>query len=139
MIISWPAVVFFILLQVAIGYKYYKERKKDKAEVAQINKNFNTLLSQKKSSEIRVGKIGENMAPFLKDWPYDPRKFRFLGYPVDGIQFTDNEVLFVEIKTGKSSLTHSQKAARDLVKAGKVRFAVFRIDEEGAKLKLIED
>lgn len=93
------------------------------------------LLSQKLSSEIRVGKIGENLAPFLNDWPYDANNFRFLGNPVDGIQFTDDEIIFVEIKTGKSRLTKTQKVIKDLVREGKVRFATFRISADGCTLK----
>lgn len=135
-IITWQAVVFFVLLQLAILWKYIKERKKDINEIKQIDRNYNTMLSQKKASEVRVGKIGEHMAPFLKDWPYDPNKFRFLGNPVDGIQFTDNEIIFIEIKTGKSRLTKSQRAIRNLLrKEGVVSFATFRVDEHGCTLK----
>ena len=93
------------------------------------------ILSQKKSSEVRLGKIGENMAPFIKDWPYEHRRFRFIGDPIDGIQFTDDEVIFVEIKTGKSRLTHSQRNIKKLVAEGKVSFATFRISENGCSLK----
>jgi predicted Holliday junction resolvase-like endonuclease len=96
------------------------------------------VVSQKKSSEVRLGKIGENMAPFFTGWPYDPNKFRFLGNPVDGIQFEDDEVIFVEIKTGKARLTTSQKTVKQLVQEGKVRFATFRVGEDGCSLK-IED
>ncbi len=139
-IITWPAVAFFVLLQLAILWKYIKERRKDRDKVKQINNNYNTMLSQKKSSEVRVGKIGEHMAPFLKDWPYDPNKFRFIGNPVDGIQFTDNEIIFVEIKTGKSKLTKSQRAVRNLLrKEGVVSFATFRVDENGCTLRKDED
>jgi len=99
-----------------------------------LRNNYSTMLSQKKSSEVRVGKIGENLAPFLSAWPYNPSTFRFLGHPVDGIQFTKDEIIFIEIKTGKSKLTKSQRLARDLVNAGKVSFATFRVNEDGAAL-----
>jgi predicted Holliday junction resolvase-like endonuclease len=92
---------------------------------------YNKLLGQKKSSEVRVGKIGENMAPFLNGWPYDPNDFRFLGNPIDGIQFNEDELIFVEIKTGKSVLSKKQRWIKQLVKEGKVGFATFRINENG--------
>lgn len=95
-------------------------------------------LSDRKSSEIRLGKIGENMAPFFRDWPYDPNQFRFLGNPVDGIQFGNDEVVFVEIKTGKARLTASQKTVKQLVQEGKVKFATFRVGEDGCTLKVEE-
>ena len=93
---------------------------------------YNKLLGQKKSSEVRVGKIGENMAPFLEDWPYNPNDFRFLGNPIDGIQFNKDELVFIEIKTGKSVLSKKQRWIKQLVKEGKVSFATFRINERGA-------
>jgi predicted Holliday junction resolvase-like endonuclease len=92
---------------------------------------YNKLLGQKKSSEVRVGKIGENMAPFLNGWPYDPNDFRFLGSPIDGVQFNKDELVFVEIKTGKSVLSKKQRWIKQLVKEGKVGFATFRINENG--------
>ena len=93
---------------------------------------YDKLLGQKKSSEVRVGKIGENMAPFLNGWPYDPNNFRFLGSPIDGIQFNEDELIFIEIKTGKSALSKKQKWIKQLIKDGKVGFATFRINEKGA-------
>jgi predicted Holliday junction resolvase-like endonuclease len=92
---------------------------------------YNKLLGQKKSSEVRVGKIGENMAPFLSGWPYDPNDFRFLGSPIDGIQFNEDELVFVEIKTGKSVLSKKQRWIKQLIREGKVNFATFRINENG--------
>lgn len=93
---------------------------------------YDKLLGQKKSSEVRVGKIGENMAPFLNGWPYDPNNFRFLGSPIDGIQFNEDELIFIEIKTGRSALSKKQKWIKQLIKDGKVGFATFRINEKGA-------
>ena len=122
-----------VLASVALTYADIQRRKRKKAEKA-----TRKMLSQKKSSEVRLGKIGENMAPFFLGWPYDPNKFRFLGNPIDGIQFDDDEVIFVEIKTGKARLTASQKSVKQLVQEGKVRFATFRVGEDGCTLK-IED
>jgi len=113
-----------------IAYKLQLEKRR-KAE-AKVRK----VVSQKKSSEVRLGKIGENMAPFFMGWPYDANKFRFLGNPIDGIQFEDDEIIFVEIKTGKARLTASQKSVKQLVKEGKVKFATFRVSEDGCTLKM---
>lgn len=79
------------------------------------------------------------MAPFFTEWPYDPNNFRFLGNPIDGISFNQDEVIFVEIKTGKSRLSNSQKLVKQLVKDGKVSFATFRVSEDGCTLKVEED
>jgi predicted Holliday junction resolvase-like endonuclease len=109
------------------------------ALVKAMQKKNDKILHDKLSSEIRVGKIGENMAPFLNEWPYDPSNFRFLGSPIDGVQFTDDEILLVEIKTGKSRLTKSQRNLRDLVKDKKVNFVTFRVGENGCKLKKVNE
>jgi len=91
-------------------------------------------LFYRKSSEVRLGKIGENLAPFLGGWPWQPGRFRFLGNPLDGIQFNNDEIIFVEIKTGKARLSNVQKSIKRLVKEGKVRFVTFKITENGAEL-----
>lgn len=96
---------------------------------------YATLMNQKKSSEVRLGQIGEHVAPFLHDWPWESKDFRFLGNPVDGVQFNEDEVIFVEIKTGKSQLSKNQRVIRDLIKEGKIRWAVFRIGEDKCSIK----
>jgi len=97
--------------------------------------NYSKLMNQKKSSEVRLGQIGEHLAPFLDTWPWDSKRFKFLGEPIDGIQFDDDEITFVEIKTGKSQLNKTQRTLRDLIKEGKVSFAVFRIGEKECQVK----
>lgn len=99
-----------------------------------LDEEYRKLLNQKKSSEVRVGKIGENMAPFLDGWPYDPNSFRFLGNPIDGVQFADDKIRFIEIKTGGARLSPGQKKVRELVLNGKVSFVSFRIGTDGCSL-----
>lgn len=90
-----------------------------------------TVTSQKKSSEVRLGRIGENMAPFFESWKYDPNNFRFLGSPIDGISFNEDEIVFIEIKTGRSRLSSNQSNVKKLIENCSVRFETFRIDENG--------
>ena len=140
---AWNVFVFvmFGILVVVGFYFFYKTTVKnnDLVEQNQQLSDINSkLISQKKSSEIRLGKIAEHMAPFVKDWPYDPNYFRFLGSPIDGIQFNEDSILFIEIKTGKSRLTDTQRDIRNLVKEGKVKFASFTIDEKGIDFEIEE-
>ena len=107
------------------------------ADMAKLQGTYDRELSARKSSEVRVGKISENIAPFLLEWPWDPNSFRFLGNPIDGIQFNEDELVFVEVKTGKSRLGDSQKNIKDLILRGKVGFATFRINEGGCKLDVV--
>ena len=134
-ICAGATIVVVGLVTTYLSYRNSDLRKRNK-ELEEKNKK---TLHQRKSSEVRLGKIGENMAPFFAEWPYDPNNFRFLGNPVDGISFNEDEVIFIEIKTGKARLTNSQKSVKKLVKEGKVSFATFRVSEDGCTLKVEED
>lgn len=126
------AILFGILFAASLWV--FMAWRSTKKQAAEYKEKYEKELFYRKSSEVRLGKIGENLAPFLKGWPWNPRQFRFLGNPVDGIQFNRDEIVFVEIKTGKARLSNFQKAAKRLVKEGKVRFVTFKIKEDGAEL-----
>ena len=85
------------------------------------------LMSQKKSSETRVGLITEQIAPFLADYPLNPSNARFIGSPIDIISFDSDKITFIEVKSGHSQLTKRQRQIRDMVKEGKVEFLTYRI------------
>lgn len=138
---AWNIFIFvmFGLLIIVGFYFFYKTTRRNNdlvAENRQLLEANSKIVSQKKSSEVRLGKIGENMAPLLKEWPYDPNNFRFLGGPIDGIQFNEDDIIFMEIKTGKSSLTESQRNIRNLINEGKVKFGSFTIDEDKVSFKI---
>jgi predicted Holliday junction resolvase-like endonuclease len=107
---------------------------KIKKELDKYKKKYERELHLRKKSEVRLGKIGENLAPFVSDWPWFPGNFRFLGNPIDGIQFNDDEIIFVEIKTGNARLSKSQKKFKNLVQEGKVSFVTFKIKPDGTHL-----
>jgi len=92
--------------------------------------DYSKLLSQKKSSEVRTGQIAEQMAPFLDGFPYSPKSASFLGRPIDFIVFDDTGVHLVEVKSGKSQLSSTQRKIRDLVNEGRVTFEVYRVKGE---------
>lgn len=89
---------------------------------------YDKLLGQKKSSEVRTGKITEQIAPFLSDYPRNPRTARFIGDPIDFVHFDEDKVTFVEVKSGKSQLSKKQRGIRDMIKEGKVEFVVYRVE-----------
>ena len=82
----------------------------------------------KNSLSSKYGKMTEQFMPFLKDYPYDPGNFRFLGTPVDGIQFCDDKVVFIEFKSSNSQLTPRQKQIAELVWNKRVEFEEHRIE-----------
>ena len=90
------------------------------------------ILSQKKSSEVRLGKISESLAPVLQGFPVDPKKpgtsTIFLGQPVDFIHFDpERGIVLVEVKSGNSKLSANQKRIKELVKEGQIEWLEFRV------------
>jgi len=133
--ISWLGIIFIINIITIILSKFISKYNKLYAHNKSLIKSYNKVLHQKKSSEVRLGKIGENLAPFTKCWPWDPNDFRFLGSPIDGMQFTKDMIYLVEIKTGKSRLSKKQMRCRQLVSEGKVAFVSCRIGENDIEIK----
>ena len=82
----------------------------------------------KQSLSSKYGKMSEQFMPFLKDYPYDPQNFRFLGSPIDGIQFANDKIIFIEFKTNSSQLTPHQRQIAELVWNKKVEFEEHKID-----------
>jgi predicted Holliday junction resolvase-like endonuclease len=87
-------------------------------------------LFQKKSLSSKYGKMTEQFIPFLETYPYDEQNFRFIGSPIDGVQFEPDKVVLLEFKTSGSGLTSKQKEIKKLVEKGKVEFQEFKIPHE---------
>ena len=88
-----------------------------------------------RSRAVVTGKVSEHLAPWLGDFPYNPKDVRFLGTPVDLIVFDGldedalEEIVFVEVKTGPSAnLTKRERRLRDAVRDGRVRWEELRLD-----------
>lgn len=85
------------------------------------------LRFEKRSISTKYGKMSEQFMPFLKNYPYDEHNFRFIGTPIDGVQFEDDKIVIVEFKTGKSKLSEKQRKIKELVEKKKVKFEEIRI------------
>jgi hypothetical protein len=89
--------------------------------------------------------VTEHLAPYLPDFPYDPRDVRFLGAPVDLIIFdgmTENDlrkIVFLEVKTGSSGLSRRERKIRDAIQEGRVSWREFRLPKPGSPDLLVED
>jgi predicted Holliday junction resolvase-like endonuclease len=66
-------------------------------------------------------------------FPYNPKDVRFLGTPVDLLVFDGmseddlREIVFLEIKSGGSTLTTRERRVRDAVLARRVSWKEFRV------------
>lgn len=90
----------------------------------------------KRSRAVLGGQVAEQMAPYLPDFPCDPGDARFVGKPVDFVCFSGysggevNEIVFVEVKSGDSSLSKTEKNIRDAIVAGRVRWVEYRVSDD---------
>ncbi len=78
------------------------------------------------SKSTKLGKAVEQLVPLSDEYPFNPSNFRFIGSPVDGVQFEEDRIVFVEFKTGKSPLSKRQKRIKEIVESGNVGFMVIR-------------
>jgi predicted Holliday junction resolvase-like endonuclease len=93
-----------------------------------LRRRVKDLDSSKRSQSTRYGQTMEQFAPFLAEWPWDPKGFRFIGSPVDGVQFNEDGVVFVEIKSADSRLSPIQQTIKRHVKEGRVEWHEVRFD-----------
>ena len=87
------------------------------------------------------GQFAEQLAPHFPHFPYNPNELRWLGKPIDYVVFKGmdtndiQEIVFLEIKSGKSQLNDHQRQIRTLVEEKKVRWEMYRVDEAITKRK----
>ena len=93
-----------------------------------ITRSYIALRRLRRGDAVRLGFTTEQWLPLAESYPWDPRNFRFLGAPIDGVQFEDDRVVLVEFKSGRSRLSERQIRIRDLVQSGKVEFREVRVD-----------
>jgi predicted Holliday junction resolvase-like endonuclease len=87
----------------------------------------------KRSSSVVSGKVTEHLVPYFGNFPYNPKDARFLGTPIDLIVFDGmsednlNEIVFLEVKTGSSSLSTRERRIKEAIMARKVVWKEFRV------------
>lgn len=118
-----------------------KEAVDNDAAFRQEKERNDKVVSQKKSSETRIGQITEHLVPFLEKFKHDPKEVRFLGSPVDLIAFNFEEpsITFIEVKTGNAQESKRQKTIKNIIKAGHVYYEVMRVNPKEVKVKTEEN
>lgn len=92
-----------------------------------------------KSRSVLGGNFSEQLAPFLPNFKYLPTECKFLGKPIDLLVFKGmdekriDEVVFVEVKSGNSNLSPSEKKLKEAVEDKRVRWEEYRVPEELTK------
>jgi predicted Holliday junction resolvase-like endonuclease len=127
-----------ILLLFIIGlilYIYYQRRLIELRVQKHIQEESHRIRKDalSKSRAVLKGKIGEQMAPLLAAFPFEPADARFIGAPVDYVVFdgysknNPTEVVLLDIKTGNAQLSSNERRIVELVKAKRVRWMTIRI------------
>jgi predicted Holliday junction resolvase-like endonuclease len=119
---GWIILFLFVVCIILFLLLRYSRQK-----LAEKSVSITELDKQKRSQSIRYGKLTEQFMPFLESYPYDPHDFRFLGTPIDGVQFTEDAVVLIEFKAAGSQLSQRQRTIKRMVEEGAVRFEVHRV------------
>ena len=85
--------------------------------------------TRQRSLSASYGRITEQWFPLMNGYPYDSANFRFLGTPLDGVQFEEDRVIFIEFKSHKSELSAQQKRLKKAIQAGKVTWEEYHFQE----------
>src|ERR1044071_3464642 len=74
-----------------------------------------------RSQSVTLGKVAEHLVPYLPDFRWNPKDARFIGSPVDFMVFDGlsegalRRIVFVEVKTGTSTMSSRERQVRDAV------------------------
>jgi len=125
-IVNSVLVTLIILLLYKLGgtVNQLEQLKRDHADDIKLNRKQAVDASR----AVLKGKISEHMIPHMPEFTYNAADARFMGSPIDYVIFdgmSDGDiqnVIIVDIKTGKSRLNKNQRQIRDAIKAGKVEF-----------------
>ncbi len=102
-------------------------REKDRIEEARRD-------AVERSRAVLSGQLSEQLAPWLPDFPVNPADARFIGKPVDFVAFcgaeggTVDEIVFIEVKKGRSTLSPVERSIRDAIVHGRVRWVEYRLE-----------
>lgn len=91
----------------------------------------------KRSRQVVSGQVYEQISPLVPGFPYALKDTRHVGNPLDFLIFNglndpnyDLEIVFLEIKSGSSTLNANERRVREAVQSGRVRYDVFHPDAQ---------
>lgn len=125
--------ILVIAIGFLVGYIFAKSKTNHEWEdkVPQIRE---TAIKQ--SRAVLSGQFSEQLAPYLPNFTHSPSEAKFIGKPIDFIVFKGldlkdpTEVIFVEVKSGKSKTSDVEKKLKEVIDNKKVRWEEYRIPQE---------
>ncbi len=97
--------------------------------------------SVNRSRSTLKGRISEQMAPLLPEFPFSPADARFIGNPIDFVVFDGYtkakdekgdaiSVVLVEVKKGKGKLTRVESLIKGAVEEGRISWKTIILKDE---------
>lgn len=145
MVIETITIIIILLIGLVVGYWIGHKAgvfRRDRHWELQLPLHRKEAIA--KSRSVIGGQFSENLAPFLPNFNYLPTECRFLGKPIDFLVFKGmdekqiEEVIFVEVKSGKSKLSQHEKRLKEVIDAKRVRWEEYRIPEGITRGKDVE-
>jgi len=102
-----------------------------RTQLDEVTVKFEESRGKQISNRVKMGQIGEQFVFFNDEFKYNRKETKSLLQPIDLICFEEDEVVFVEVKTGEAKLTPKQNRIKKNIDEGRVRFEVLRVDEKG--------
>ena len=130
-------ILFFLVLFIGFLIGKYIANRQHEDEIPEIRE---TAIKQ--SRAVLAGQFSEQIAPYMPDFPYKPTEARFIGKPVDFVVFKGmdekkiEEVVFVEVKSGQSQLSKTEKTLKEAIQNKKVDWHEYKVPEEVTKKHL---
>ena len=120
--------IWLVLILGCIGPILYVSYLRRRLDV--VMRMLETERSHKRSISASYGRITEQWFPLMDRYPYDSANFRFLGTPIDGVQFEEDKIVFVEFKSRSAELSTAQRRMKQLIQSGKVTWEEFHFFED---------
>lgn len=115
-LIIW-LIIWYLLAKIYFYIKLHKERKK-------------AIKNSKKSI---IWEINEKITPLLPNFKYNPKDLVFIWKWIDYLVFqwlnewNLKQIIFLEIKSWKSTLNKNEKQIKQAVENKKVKYEIFKI------------
>ena len=113
LILALSVALIVVVLALVLVVRYHREA------VGKLREELDWAGAERRRLAQQRDAWGGQWAPLLSGYPYDPQGFRFLGSPVDGVQFERERIVFVSL--GRAPRAEAERV-KELVRAGRVEF-----------------
>ncbi len=133
------AILGVVLLIVCVKFAAYRVRHPHTRDDLELARKESVRLSR----ATRDGRASEQLVPYLPAFEdqFDRCDARFLGAPIDFVVFDGlygpdrslNEIVFVEVKSGRPTLNAAEKEVKEAVEDRRVRWERIVLDKPGSR------